>query len=149
MSKLKCPCCGLVDYTGDVVHYNADQTSIECKVCGYEAKAVEYKVCMYLQFVSGDDPESYYPGEDKLWFEILLDRYFNRVFSNTIDCNGFELPLSFMNLSTQEREAARDELMGRAVENIAEMLERNHIEQYSFDNEGGLIDLTRIESQED
>ena len=93
----------------------------------------EYKICMYLDFWAGDDPESYYPDEDKLWFEILLDEYWDGVFENVVDCNGFELPISFMALNADEREAMRGELMDRAAKNIAEMLERNGIERYGFD----------------
>lgn len=104
----------------------------------------EYKICMYLQFWSGDNEESYYPGEDKLWFEILLDAYNDGVFSNTVDCNGFELPLSFMELSEDEREAMRDELMETAATNIAELLERNNISKYSFDTcDGMLVNLQK------
>jgi hypothetical protein len=104
----------------------------------------EYKVCMYLQFVSGENPDSYYPGEDKLWFEILLDVYRDGHFVDTPDCNGFELPLSFMALSSEEREAKRGELMSWAAENIAALLERNHVERYSFDPDDAVVDLMAI-----
>ena len=104
----------------------------------------EYKICMYLQFWGGDNEESAYPGEDKLWFEILLDAYNDGVFYSTVDCNGFELPLSFMELSAGEREAMRDELMGTAATRIAELLERNNIDKYSFDAcDGTLVNLQR------
>jgi hypothetical protein len=49
-----------------------------------------------------------------------------------------------MGLSVDERESMRDELMDMATVNIAEMLERQHVERYSFDMDGGLVDLTRI-----
>lgn len=148
-----------VDSKGDFVcHESCDATEYseqsemwcaECEHVGkwsdFEVKkADEYKVCMYLQFVSGKDPDTYYPGQDKLWFEILLEKYRNGYFTGTIDCNGFELPLSFMALSAGEREAMREELMDKAAVSIAEMLERNGVEQYEFDMDGGLVDLQSI-----
>ena len=93
----------------------------------------DYKVCMYLQFVSGADPDSFYPGEDKLWLEILLDEYRGDVYCNTIDCNGIELPLSLLYSSRKERESFIKLLEDEIAENIAEMLVRNNIDEYDFD----------------
>lgn len=108
----------------------------------------DYKVCMYLQFWSGADQDSFYKGKDKLWFEILLDEYRGDVYCNTIDCNGFELPLSFMELGADEREAMRDELMDKAATNVAELLNRNNVSNYSFEPENGAVNLQSIENEE-
>ena len=105
---------------------------------------VEYKICMYLQFVSGDNPDSYHPGYDKLWFEILLDEYKDGEPYNTVDCNGFELPLHFMALSEHRREAMRETLMDWAAKRIAAMVERNGVEKYTFDLPGGKVDLMHV-----
>lgn len=106
-----------------------------------------YKVCMYLQFWSGADQESFYPGHDKLWFEILLDQYRGDTYCNTIDCNGFELPLSFMELGADEREAMRDELMDKAATNVAELLNRNNVDRYTFEPDNGAVNLQEIENE--
>ena len=105
----------------------------------------EYKIEMYLQFVSGDNPETFYPDGDKLWFEILLDEYHDGWFNYTKDCNGFELPLEFMDLTIEEREKMRDELLEKAAEKIAEMLVRNDIVYYDFANADELINLATID----
>lgn len=105
----------------------------------------EYKICMYLDFWAGDEPDSNYPGEDKLWLEILLDEYRDGFLYNTIDYNGVELPISFMALNADEREAKRGALMDKAAEHIAEMLERNGIGQYGFDPCCFPIDLMQVE----
>ena len=104
----------------------------------------EYKICMYLDFWAGDEPDTNYPGEDKLWLEILLDEYWDGVLAQTLDYDGFELPLSFMSLGADEREAMRSKLMGRAAENIADMLERHHIDDYDFDPCCMPVDLMQI-----
>ena len=108
-----------------------------------------YKICMYLQFVPGDSDDTYYPGEDKLWFEILLDEWSmneysgRECFSVTVDCNGFELPVEFMSYPEEKRESMRNDLMDIAANRIAEMLERNHVDEYTFDG-SAKVDLMRI-----
>ena len=98
----------------------------------------QYKICMYYQFVPGDYEGSYYPGEDRLWLEILLDAYRDEyssklVFVDTIDANGFTVPLSLMELSEHSREEFAKSQVDKIAEHIAEMLERNNIEEYEFD----------------
>lgn len=99
---------------------------------------VDYKVCMYFQFVSGQDPDSFYPGEDKLWFEIILDEYLNGGFEYTIDCNGIELPLSLLRADRKSREEFVKAIEDEIVEHVAVMLERNNVGEWSFD---GQLDL--------
>ena len=93
----------------------------------------EYAVEVYLQFVSGNDPDSYYPGEDKLWLEILLDAYEDGRFLDTIDCNGIQLPLTFLHLSEKSRKKAIKAMEDEIAEHVAEMLVRNNVEEYCFD----------------
>lgn len=97
-----------------------------------------YKVYMYLMFVSGNDPDSFYPGEDKLWFEILLDEFVNGHYSSTIDCNGFELPIEFLHLSRRSREEFVKGIEDEIVDHVAVMLVRNGVDEYGFD---GSLDL--------
>lgn len=98
----------------------------------------EYKVCMYFMFVSGKDPDSFYPGEDKLWLEILLDEYRDGNFYNTVDCNGFELPLSLLRLDKRSREEFVKTNEDVIAERVAALLERNNVGEWSFD---GPLDL--------
>ena len=98
----------------------------------------EYKVCIYLEFFSGADPDSFYPGKDKLWLEILLDEYRNGDFKETIDCNGISLPLTFLHLGKEARGDFIKLLEDEIAENIAVMLVRNNINEYDFD---GPIDI--------
>ena len=108
-----------------------------------------YKICMYLQFVPGDNEDTFYPGEDKLWFEVLLDEWRmhsgHEYFYNTVDCNGFELPVEFMTYPEEKRESMRSDLMDIAANRIAAMLERNHVDEYTFDG-SATVDLMRIAS---
>ena len=100
---------------------------------------IEYAIDVYLQFVSGNDPDSYYPGEDKLWLEILLDEYRNGHYFNTIDCNGLELPLEYVWFGEKEWESVRRKLTDEAAWNVAEMLNRNpQVHEYRIDESIGL-----------
>lgn len=92
----------------------------------------DYKICMYLQFCSGADPDSFNPCEDKLYLEILLDEYRGDVCCDTIDCNGIELPLSLLHSSRKERKSFVKSIEDEIAENIAEMLVRNNISEYDF-----------------
>jgi len=94
----------------------------------------DYKVCMYFIFVSGEDPDSYYPGDDKLWLEILLEEFDNRSVE-TVDCNGIEVPLSLLRLSRRSREEFVKGIENEIVEHIAVMLERNNVGKWSFDGD--------------
>lgn len=98
----------------------------------------EYKICMYLCFVSGKDPDSFYPGEDKLWLEILLDEYHGDHLEYTVDCNGIELPRSLLKLSRRSREEYINAIEDEIVEHVAELLVRNGVEEYGFD---GILDI--------
>ena len=98
-----------------------------------------YKICMYYQYVPGDYEDTYYPGEDKLWLEILLDAYRDSrysscpVFVDTIDANGIEAPLSLLDADERQREEYAEGKMDEIAEHIAAMLVWNGVGEYSFD----------------
>lgn len=87
----------------------------------------EFEINFVIEFVSGDNTESYFPGEDKLWLTTYLDEVpygYGDWERWTVEGAGVELPLSFLALGEEGRRSFVAEYMDDAVDNAAWLLDR-------------------------
>ena len=90
-----------------------------------------------IEFISGDYPDTYYPGEDKLWLTVYLDEApygYEDEARWTVEGDCIELPMSFLLLSERGREEYIRTQMDKACEKAAQLLE--DYKRWGWDIEG-------------